>query len=318
MYPNKSKTKMNQVGNETMLVIVKAIYNFTKSLGEMFESKQRSLKLYCRLINKTTLSHEKPLQKHVDAFRKFCIANRPAIREQNVSLLNKDVDRIVYSSNVFIDMSHIFKLSDKESEPVIWKHLLYISALVDPAGKAKEILKANMNSKKDNKGDVKGDGKGDGKGDNKESNFLSDIIDKVEQHVDPNSTNPMEAVTSIMQSGVFTDLISGMNSGLSDGNLDLGKLMGAVQGMVSTISTTVGSDPQTSGALGMLTSMMGNLGPPPPHNPPHNLPRTSMQSTSTCTLETIPEQSTSVQSTSVQSTSVQSTSVQSTSVNELD
>ena len=256
----------HQTENETMLVTVKAIYNFTKSLGEMFETKQRSLKLYCRLINKTTLSHEKSLHKHVDAFKKFCVANRPAIREQKVSLLNKDVDRIVYSNNVFINMSHIFKLSDKETEPVIWKHLLYISALVDPAGKAKEILKANMTSSSTD----------DGKDSSKESNFLSDIIDKVEQHVDPNSSNPMEAVSSIMQSGVFTDLISGMNSGLSDGNLDLGKLMGAVQGMVSTISTSVGSDPQSSGALGMLTSMMGNLAPPAPPAP---------TTTTTCTLE---------------------------------
>jgi hypothetical protein len=94
-----------------------------------------------------------------------------------------------------------------------------------------------------------------------ETNFLTDIIDKVESHVDPNA-NPMEAVSSIMQSGIFTDLIGGMNQGLSDGSLDIGKLMGAVQGMVGKLDqgNGAGSDPQTANAMNMISSMMGNMG----------------------------------------------------------
>jgi hypothetical protein len=236
------------MNSDTSLVCFKAISNFTKELGELFSSKQRSLKLYCRLIDKTTVSHDKAINKHIESFRRFCVSNRESIVERVSSKLTSG--KISYSNSVFIDMVEIFKLSDKETTRIIWEHLLCISALVDPAGKAREVLKKNLK---------------DGKTSGKETNFLSDIIDKVEAHVDPGA-NPMEAVSSIMKSGIFTDLISGMNTGLSDGSLDLGKLMGAVQGMVGQLGEKTGGDTDTGGgnetanAMNMLTTMMGSLG----------------------------------------------------------
>ena len=50
-----------------------------KEIEEVFGKKQRSLKLYVRLITKTTLSHEKAIKKHIKAFRDFCISNRDAL-----------------------------------------------------------------------------------------------------------------------------------------------------------------------------------------------------------------------------------------------
>ena len=230
------------MSSDTSLVCFKAISNFTSELVELFSKQQRSLKLYGRLINKTTLVHDKSIKKHIDTFREFCISNRDAIMTKNVNKLK--MSKISYSQRVFIDMTDIFRLSDKENSKVIWEHLLCISALVDPAGKAREVLKENLMSGKTGCG---------------ETNFLTDIIDKVEKHVDPDA-NPMEAVSSIMKSGIFTDLIGGMNKGLSDGSLDLGKLMGAVQGMVGQLGEKTGGDPQTDGAMNMLTTMMGGLG----------------------------------------------------------
>jgi hypothetical protein len=228
--------------NDSILLTFKAISNFTTELAQMFSSKQRSLKLYCRLINKTTLAHNEPIIKHIDAFRIFCTSNREAIKLQNVSKLVEN--KISYSNRVFIDMKQIFLFSEKEDVSVIWKHLLYISALVDPAGKAKEILKENMEN---------------GHSGTNETKFLTDIIDKVEQHVNPDS-NPMDAVSSIMKSGIFTDLIGGMNSGLSDGNLDISKLMGAVQSMIGTLGGESNSDSQSNDAMSMISGLMGNMG----------------------------------------------------------
>lgn len=230
------------MSNDSGLVCFKAISNFTTELGEIFSNQQRSLKLYCRLINKTTIVHDKSIKKHIDAFRRFCVTNRDAIVTKSYDKLENN--KIEYSQRVFIDMMEIFKLSDKDTTRIIWDHLLCISALVDPAGKAREVLKKNLE---------------EGKTSGKETNFLTDIIDKVEAHVDPDA-NPMEAVSSIMKSGIFTDLISGMNNGLSDGSLDLGKLMGAVQGMVGNLSEQASEDPDTNNAMGMLTTMMGSLG----------------------------------------------------------
>jgi hypothetical protein len=222
------------------LVSFKAISTFTTELGTLYSKQQRSLKLYCRLINKTTVAHDTSIQKHIDAFKIFCVTNREAIVTKSA---NKIVmSKISYSQRVFIDMSNIFKLSDNDTSKIIWDHLLCISALVDPGGKAKELLKKNMES---------------GKVGELETTFLTDIINKVEQHVDPHA-NPMEAVSSIIKSGIFTDLVGGMNDGLSNGTLDLGKIMGAVQEMVGQLNE--GDNSQPDNTLNMITSLMGNMG----------------------------------------------------------
>jgi hypothetical protein len=223
---------------DTSLITFKTISNFTNELGEVFSEKHRPLKLYVHLINKTTLAHDKPIQKHIEAFRLFCVSNREAIYNKSTKLSR---EKIAYSKRVFINMKEIFQVSDFETNAVIWKHLLTISALVDPAGKAREILKEQSNN-----------GGGD------ELNFLSDIISKVEANVNPNS-NPMEAVTAIMQSGIFSDLVSGMGSGLQDGSLDLGKLMGTVQKMVTKLSDDSGDKEGGQQAVNMINTMMGSL-----------------------------------------------------------
>jgi len=222
------------------LIAFKAITTFTAQLSDIFGSDKQnhSLKLYERLISKTSISNEKIIKKHIDIFREFCIVNRDALMSKDIKkILNYKVE---YSPKVYIDFNNIFKKSDRETTEVIWKHLLTISALLDPAGKAKEILK---NSK-----------------DNIEADFLTDIINKVESHVSPDS-NPMEAVSSIMSSGVFTDLISGMNSGIQNGSLDLGKLMGTVQKMC----TSMGGNPANPGGdssdngMNMIANLMSGM-----------------------------------------------------------
>jgi hypothetical protein len=227
---------------DTSLITFKAISNFTNSLAEIYSKNQRSLKLYSHLINKTTLSHEKPIQKHIDAFKVFCVDNREAISEKDPEkLTNKNIK---YSDRVYINIDQIFKKADKETSEIIWKHILTISALVDSTGKARQILKENSN--KDTDGEV---------------NFIKEIIGKVEEHTNE-SDNPMKAVASIMKSGIFTDLIEGMGNGLEDGSLDIGKLMGTVQNMMSSLDVQEGSNSQNSDQpdlAGMMSSMMGGM-----------------------------------------------------------
>lgn len=225
---------------DTSLITFKTISNFTNDLGNVFSEKHRPLKLYVHLINKTTLSHENPIQKHIDAFRQFCIENRESIASKSS---NFSKEKIVYSKRVFINMKEIFQLADNETKQIIWMHLLTISALVDPAGRAREILKEESQKETCSISEV---------------NFLTDIISKVESNVNPNS-NPMEAVTSIMQSGIFSELVAVMGSGLKDGSLDLGKLMGTVQKMVTKLSDDAGDHEGGEQAVNMINTMMGSL-----------------------------------------------------------
>jgi hypothetical protein len=92
---------------DTSLITFKTISNFTNDLGNVFSEKHRPLKLYVHLINKTTLSHENPIQKHIDAFRQFCLENREAIASKSS---NFSKEKIVYSKRVFINMKEIFQL----------------------------------------------------------------------------------------------------------------------------------------------------------------------------------------------------------------
>jgi hypothetical protein len=221
------------------LLTFKAITSFVNDLSEIFSADNHELKLYQHLINKTTISHEKAIEKHIEAFTTFCIKNREAIVSKDNSKL---IDDIRYSDKVFIDVKSILQSTDKETANVIWKHILTISAFVDPSGRAKEILKQNASN---------------------ESNLISDIINKVEENVDLNQANPLEAVSSIMSSGIFTDLMMGMNTKLQDGSIDVGKLMNTVQQLCATIGGPDGK----GGGGGDIMNLLKTVLPVPPSSP---------------------------------------------------
>jgi len=256
---------------DNSLTTFKAIANFVTCLNEVFGNSHKPLKLYAHLLSKTTLMHEKPIQKHLQAISNFCISNREAIASKDIQQLSQST--IVYSHRVYINLQVIMLEADSETLPMIWQHLLILSALTDPTGKAKEILKEMINDNNTNKS---------------EANFLNDIIGKVESHVNPDSS-PMEAVTSILQSGVFTDLIGGMGTGIQDGSLDLSKLMGTVQKMVGTISEpqnggnnpsekNENATPETPSAtppvdpMSLISNMMANMGNNANPNAPPGMP----------------------------------------------
>lgn len=219
---------------QNQLVAFKSIANFINDLADVFGDEFNNLKLYSHLISKTTLSHEKAIDKHVNSFKDFVTKNREGIEKKDISLF---VDtRIKYSQNVFLDMECIFKNADAETTTIIWQHILTISAIVDPTGHAKKILREENNNNPSN-----------------ESEFLSDIIDKIETNVgDTDVNDPMAAVNEIMKSGVFSELIQGMGSGIQNGNLDMGKLMGTVQNMMTKIQDD--PDPNINNVLSSLTS----------------------------------------------------------------
>ena len=232
---NCFSNKMSITDND--LLAFKAISEYIHDLAEIFSATQHSLELYSHLINKTTLTHSTAIHKNISAFKVFCVDNRDFIESKNIKDLKNSI--IKYSDKAFIDMTQIFKVADTDTKNVIMKHLLVISALVDPTGKAREILKKNSKGK--------------------EGDFLSNIISKVEQNVDPNA-NPMEAVSSILQSGVFTELITGMNDGLKDGSLDLGSLMSSVQNMVAGISNKSDVPDENKQMMNnMMATMMSSM-----------------------------------------------------------
>ena len=205
--------------SDTMLLIFKAITSFVSDLNEIYGNQHKPLLLYSHLIEKTGIIHEEPIKKHINVFRSFITDNENAILNKNIELLNSSIIR--YSEKVYIDMKEIFNLtSDKNNMECIWQHLLTLSALLNPTGQAKEILKKEQNS-------------------GTEEDFLTGLIDKVGKHIDPTSTNPMDSMTNLMSSGIFTELMGDMDNGISNGTLDMQKMVGSLQKMIGSLSTMI-------------------------------------------------------------------------------
>jgi hypothetical protein len=227
----------------------KAIQNFVSDLGEFFSSEIHSLALYERLINKTTLAHVEAVEKHIASFRKFLNENEDVI----VNKQGEFAGIIAYSQKVFIDINEVMRLKmDDDTRNTIWEHLLTLLAIVCASTRARDILKADQS--KASNGIVKFEGKED------EDDFLNSIISKVEKHVTPDTTNPQEAISSIMSSNMIPELVNSLNTGIASGKLDLSKMMSSVQKMVGNIAPDAQNDPNIANAMGMLTNMMSVMG----------------------------------------------------------
>jgi|APCry1669190770_1035315.scaffolds.fasta_scaffold10464_2 hypothetical protein len=242
------------MSEENILVVFKVISNFVSELAEFFAGKNRSLKLYRRLLKHVTFEDEEHMKKHIEIFKAFSVSNREALEARDKTLIKEPL--IKFSDKVFLNMETIFNQSpDKETSSVIWQHLLTISAYLDPESKAKEILKTEKVKKK-----LEADS-------SKEANFLTDVIGKIQQTVDTGAaTDPKDVVSNILSSGVFNDVLSSINSSVEDGSLDLSKLMNTVQGMVAGLGGEGDGMPDLS-SIGQMLGGLGGLGSPPKIEP---------------------------------------------------
>ena len=220
--------------SETNLLTFRAISNFMNELGELFGDKQHSLKLYCRLINKTTISHTQPIEKHIEAFRRFCVENRDSILEKNVLTFSED--KISYSERVFVNIASILKSADSETTNAIWKHLLTISARVDPAANTKEIMKLLPDD------------------DINQTPDLSNLLGTLGAAGSP--------LGSLLNSDLIKNLVGGLSGeggALADGGLDLQKLVGTVQSAVSTMQDTQENQEMAGLASNFMKTMMDGI-----------------------------------------------------------
>jgi len=215
------------------LVIFKAISNFVIELYDLYGSnkKYHALKLYKFLLSKTKISDDSPINKHIEAFKIFCASNKEALLSRDLTkITNKS---ITYSSRVYIDIYNIFKVSDEETRNAIWDHLLNIYSLCEPNDKeakdAKEILKNKINSSQSSPSSFFS-------GESKENNLLSGIFSKLENSgIDPTKNSPLEAITSLMSSGVFTDILGTLTGGLKNGEFDIKNLLNGMHGLINQL-----------------------------------------------------------------------------------
>ena len=232
--------------NNTALAF-NTICNFIRDLSASFGNKQKSLLLYGHLIEKTGLIHIDPVKKHINIFKKYIEENQEAIENRDKSKFHST--SITYSDKVAINIKGVFSMCDKEEEKVVWNHLLTISAVLNPLGNAKQILKDLSASYTEKKG-------GDGPALN-EDNFLKNIMDKIGSEVenyDTENMNPMQMIGSMMSSGALNDIFQSISSGLNEGNLDLGSMMNSMQSLVGNLNTMVNENQSSATPTAAATS----------------------------------------------------------------
>ena len=208
--------------NDSSVLMFKAISSFIHDLNEIYGKSQKSLCLDAALIEKTGLVHEERIKKHIKCFHDLVVENDEGIINKDIQIFNTHIIR--YSEKVFIDLKDIFKLAEKNVSDIqeIWKHLLTLSALMNPVSQAKKVLQTDQEKEQ-----------------NTEDNFLSGLIDKIGKHVDPSSSNPMESMSSLMSSGVFNEIMTSMNDGINDGKLDMQSMVGGLQKMIGSLSDMI-------------------------------------------------------------------------------
>lgn len=245
------------MADNTSILIFKAITSFISDLDSEFGKRHKSIALYNRLLEKTGIVHIGPIHKHIECFKKFFDLNKNAVTEQNPALFENS--KIVYSEKVYVDVTTVLRQTSEDNKKIIWQHLLTIWGLIDPSSEARRLLnEAKKNGTATN-----------------EDDFLSNIIEKVETAVSSDKidkNNPLSAITTLMQSGIMSDLVTGMQKGLSDGSLDVGKLMGSVQTMMGKMGGSSGTNgpnqdmggiggmPDLGQMMSMMGPMLGNMG----------------------------------------------------------
>jgi hypothetical protein len=225
-------TVQTQLSVHQNLKVFKMICDFVNSLAEEYGAKNHPLKLYRQLIANTKICHDVAINKHITIFTNFCVVNREAIATQEVSKIAKSDSKLKYSEKVYIDMLNIFHLigDDKDNERSIWKHILAISAFVDPSSNAKNILKKFIENSE-----------------TKEEEFLKGIFNRADELQD---VNPNDIMNS--------DLIKNIVGGVQNGKMNPEKLMGTLNGMLTQMSEQT-DDPQLKNMVGMLSGVTESI-----------------------------------------------------------
>lgn len=185
------------------LLLFKIITKIVSKVNEMCGETHLNIQLYNRLLEKTTLTNTNSIDRHISLFREFCISN-------SESIINRDYDKfesdgVNFSDNIYINFKSVFEEGNEEGNEEdcdrLWGMLNNFAKKTKPRDK----------------------------------NFLANLMGKIEGSVDVNTNNPMEAITSMMSSGVFSDLVGTMTSGLSNGDITLGSLFGQMNDLAGNM-----------------------------------------------------------------------------------
>jgi hypothetical protein len=203
-----------------------AIINFVNDLWEVFGkgATVTPLALYHRLVGKINMSDREGIQKVIVGFSDFLKKYDHCLVNTSGESIPKGVI-ISYgtSERIHLEIQKYLHQSDQATKESIRRHLLTISAILEPnkekiAQLEKKISDLNIDT------------------DTKEGQFISNIMQKAKDNMaDVNTDDPMQAMTSIFRSGIIQDMVTGLQQGVGNGEMNIQTLLTTMQSALGAI-----------------------------------------------------------------------------------
>ena len=241
--------------------VFNAIKSFVTEINSLYGAHYKPLALYGRLIEKTNLSHKIPVNKHINAFRKFMVSNRNAIYNMNEQEFKPH--KIQYNDNVYFNIKTIMNMADPDTQQVIWQHLLVLSALLDSGSNAKQRIKEHQLAlSQQEEASTPNPGL---------DPMLSGIMNMVSSVMMSDSGNdgPIGANSTadignvfgqIMSSGILPKMMTTISSSVKDGQLDIGNIVSSVQSLAKECNLDLPPIEENDEQVDKMLDMFGGLG----------------------------------------------------------
>jgi hypothetical protein len=241
--------------DQNTILAFNSIACFVKDLNEAFGNKNKSVALYNRLLEKTTLQDTEAINRHITQFKQL-FNNNP----NYFSTFELISPNITYSERVYINLSNVLNLANQTEKDVINKHLECIYGFIfggKPVNVTQPVTQP-VNLTPENK-------------------FMQTICENVKDTIENSDTkNPMEILNGLNSSGFMNNMMQNLQSGTENGELNIDSLMGMVSGMLkqagpegekmeSTVNGLMtdlknGKQPDMSKIMGMMAGMMPTNG----------------------------------------------------------
>ena len=192
-----------------------AFVKFVACLDQYKGAEVKSIKLYNHLLSKITEQHGGAISRNVSLIKNFIEKNEEAILSHDIASL-KDCPSISYSDKVFLNVQEILQSADKDTQNVIWKHLLTLKIKADDAPNFTAIEKLKMLN---NSGDTAGMPSIESM-----SSFFSsegsfgNILDSI------GGPTLSSSIKQIMESESFKNVITEVKEKVESGEIDIPKL----------------------------------------------------------------------------------------------
>ncbi len=236
MYFKNKRIVDKKVNMDSLKFFSKALA-FISELNKAFSKKYPSIQLYYKLLKKTPIGNTKGIQKQNEYILSYLTENSDGIKEKDIRKLKDTI--IQPHPSIFLEITKYLKEADGTTRNIIFSHLQLLSYISNPSEEWKTALQTQSTANDKGKG--------------KENAFLDGFISKIEKQFDGKEfQDPMTAAMSMMQSGLFSEIMQSMSDGVQNGDLDPKALLSTVQ---SSLTELTGSTMDINGILSGQSSL---------------------------------------------------------------